>query len=82
MHVMTRQVQGYQALEENRPFGVRATKKAEEACGGAPIRHHVEYRSELCALVEPPGSPAIERVEKAGERVQECAVMWVVGHEV
>lgn len=82
MHVMARQIQRDEPLEQNRPLCVRVAQKTQQTRRRAAVRHHVEYRAELCRLVEFARGVAVECVEETRDAVEEGAVVGVVGHEV
>lgn len=69
VHVMARQIQANQALTQKGVFGPRAAKETQKTAGGAAVRHHVQNRPKLCALVECPGCEPIKRVEETADGV-------------
>ena len=62
MHVMTRQVQAYQTLEQNRPSWEGRAQEDKQACGGATVCNHIKYCSEPGRLLEVPRCDAIQRI--------------------
>ena len=82
MHVMTRKVQTDQDLEDDAVRGLCAGEEDEQAGGRAAVGDHVEYGAEAGRLPEFAGCEAVERVEEAGDGVEEGAAPWVQGHEV
>lgn len=82
VHVVAREIETNEALEEDGPLRVCRREEAEQACGRAAVRHHVEDGAKLCRLVEGARGVAVEGVEEAGDGVEEGAVVRVVGHEV
>lgn len=82
VHVVAREIETDEALEEDGPLCVCRGEEAEQTRGRAAVRHHVEDRAELCRLVECAGGIAVEGVEQAGDGVEESAVVGVVWHEV
>jgi hypothetical protein len=82
MHVVTRQVQRYQALEYDAPSRKRAGQKDQQTRGCASIRYHIQHGTEFGALFESAGGDAIEGVQKAGYAVEESASTRMEGHVV
>jgi len=52
MHVVTRQIQGDEHLEQDGVIGVSCTQEHQQARSRTPIRDHVQHRTKLCRLVE------------------------------
>lgn len=63
VNVVTREVQGDQALEDDRPPWKRTGEKDEQTRCRTPIRDHVQYRSEGRALIVPSRCEAVQRVQ-------------------
>lgn len=82
VHVVTRQVQRDQSLEDDTPSREGACQEDEQAGCRAAIRHHVEHSAKFCRLFESAGGHAVEGVEEAGNAVCGCAGAGVEGHVV
>jgi hypothetical protein len=63
VHIMARQIQANQALENDTPSREGARKEDKQASRRAAIRHHIEDSAEFGRLLEVTGSEAVERVE-------------------
>ena len=82
MHIMARQIQRDEPLEQQRPARPGGGEEDEQAGGGAAVGDHVEDGAELGGLVEVAGGDAVEGVEEAGDAVEEGAGAGVEGHVV
>jgi hypothetical protein len=82
VHVMAREVQRDEPLEEDSPPGEGGREEDEEARRRAPVRHHVQDGPEPRRLVKVARRIAVERVEEFRDRVQEGAGSGVEGHVV
>lgn len=82
VHVMTGQVEGDQALENDAPAREGARQEDQQTRGGAAVRHHVEDGAELGGLLEMARGDAVEGVEQAGYAVCGCASAGVQRHVV
>ena len=82
VHVVARQIQRDQTLEEDAPPRESACQEDEQARGCATIRHHVEHGTKLCGLLELAGGHAVEGIEQAGYAVCGCACTGVERHVV
>ena len=82
VHVVTRQVQADQALEQDRPARPGGRQEDQQTGRGAAVRDHVEHAAKLGGLLEVARRVAVERVEQAGYAVEERAGARVQGHVV
>ena len=64
VHVVTRKVQGDEALEHNTPAGEGLGQEDQQAGCCAAIRHHVQHSAKLGALLKLPGGVSVECVEE------------------
>ena len=58
-------VDGHGELEEEHGPGVEGGEGGQQAHGGAPVRQHVEHRTELAALPQQPRRVPVHRVQQA-----------------
>jgi hypothetical protein len=65
MHIVARQIKRDEALEDNAESGERLRQEDEQTGSGAPIRDHVQHRTEFGGLLEATGCIAIKGIEKA-----------------
>jgi hypothetical protein len=82
VHIVASQIQRNEALENNAPPGKCLRQKDQQTGGGAPVRDHVQYRTELCGLLESTGCVAVEGIEETRYTVQERACAWMERHVV
>ena len=82
VHVVAREVQADEELEDGGVGGLGAGEEDEQAGGGAAVGDHVEHGAEAGRLAELARRPAVEGVEQAGDGVEEAAAAGVEGHEV
>lgn len=82
MHIMARQIQTNETLEDHGVSWFGRSEEDEQASGGAAIGHHVEDGAEAGALLKFAGGDAVDGVEEAGDAVEEAAAAGVEGHEV
>lgn len=82
VHIVARQIQRNQTLEQNRPLRIRTAQKTQQTRRCATIRHHVQHCPKLGRLVEAPRGIPIEGVEETGYSVEESTVVRMIGHEV
>lgn len=67
MHVMTRQVQTDQRLEQDGPFWIRRGQEAKQAARRTSVGDHVQHSTKLGRLIVLAGSIAIEGIEETGD---------------
>jgi hypothetical protein len=77
VHVMAREVERYQALEDHAVGRLCGCKEDQQARSGAAISDHIEDSAKAGGLVEAARGPAVKRVEKAGDGVEKAAAAWV-----
>ena len=82
MHIMAREVQTNQHLEDNAVGRFRTGEEDEEAGCCAAVGDHVEDGAEARGLPEFARGEAVQGVEEAGDGVEEAAAAGVQGHEV
>ena len=82
VHVMARQIQADQSLEQNRPSRPGRAQEHQQARRRTSIRHHVEHAAELRRLLEPASRVPVEGVEQAGDGVEQRARARVERHVV
>ena len=82
VHIMAREIERDQALEDDGPAGEGGREEDEQAGGRAAIGHHVEDGAEAGRLVEVARGIAVEGIEEARDAVQERARSRVQGHVV
>jgi hypothetical protein len=64
VHIVARQIQRDEALENNAPPGKCLRQEDEQTGGGAPISDHVQYRAKFRGLLESAGCVAIEGIKE------------------
>lgn len=69
MHIMTREIQTNQELEDNTPSGERSGQETQQAGCSASVSDHVQDGAELSRLVEFPGCHSVQGVQEAGYTV-------------
>ena len=77
VNVMACKIQTDQSLEEDGPARESRCQEDEQARCRAAISDHIQYSTKLCGLIKGTGGVSIERIEQAGERVEEGAGTWV-----
>lgn len=82
MHIMARQIQADQALEDDRPAREGAAQEDQEAGRRAAVGDHVEHGPEGRGLAEVARGEAVDGVEDAAEGVEQGAGARVQGHVV
>jgi hypothetical protein len=82
VHVVTRQVQRDEALEDDAEAREGLREEDEQTRGCAAVRHHVQHGAELGRLLEAAGCVAVAGVEETGYAVEERACAWVEGHVI
>lgn len=82
VNVMACKIQTDQSLEEDGPARESRCQEDEQARCRAAISDHIQYSTKLCGLIKGTGGVSIERIEQAGERVEEGAGTWVERHIV
>ena len=82
VHVVTREVERDEALEQDGPAGERRRQEDEQARRGAAVRHHVEDGAEARRLLKVARGVAVQRVEELRDGVEERAGARVEGHVV
>lgn len=82
VHIMTGKIQTDQPLEDDAPTRERAGQEDKQAGCRAAVGHHVEDGAEAGGLMEVARRVAVERVEDAGDAVEEGAGAWVERHVV
>lgn len=73
VHVVAREVEGNQALEDDSPAGEGGREKDEQAGRGAAVRDHVENSAEPTRLLEYAGNVAVDGIEEARDTIEERA---------
>lgn len=82
VHVVAREVQRDEALEQDGEARERRREEDEQAGGGAAVGHHVKHGAEARRLLEVTRSVAVQRVEELRDAVEERARARVEGHVV
>ena len=82
MDVVASQVETDQPLEDNSPSRKCRRKKHQQTRRGAPVRHHVQHRSERSSLVVPSRGHTVRGIEDTRETVQSRARPWVERHVI
>lgn len=82
VHIVARQIQRNQTLEQNRPLRIRTAQKTQQTRRCAAVRHHVQHCPKLGGLIEAPRGIPIEGIKETGYSVEESAIVRMVGHEV
>lgn len=82
MHIMTRQIDTDQGLEDDRPARPGGAKEDKQTGSRASVSHHVQDCSERGGLVIHSRSITVERVQKARHAVEKGACARVQGHVV
>lgn len=82
VHIVTRQIQRDQSLENDAPSRERACQEDNQTRGCTAVRHHVEHSSELGGLFKFARSHAVEGIEEAGDAVRGGACAGVERHVV
>lgn len=62
VHIMARQIQADQALEDDAPPGECRSQEHKQACCSAPVRHHVQDCTELGGLFKAPCCKSVQRI--------------------
>lgn len=82
VHVVARQVERDQALEQDGPAREGRRQEHEQAGRGAAVRHHVEHGAEAGRLLKVARRVAVEGVEQAGHAVEQGAGARVQRHVI
>jgi hypothetical protein len=64
VHIMTRQVQRNEALEDDAPTGECLRQEDEQTRCCAPVRDHIQHCTKLCRLIETASRVPIEGIEQ------------------
>jgi hypothetical protein len=82
VHVVAREVEGDQTLEEDGPAGEGGRQENQQTRRGAAVRDHVQDGAEARRLLEVARGIAVQRIQQARDAVQERAGARVQRHVV
>ena len=82
VHVMAGKVQADQTLEDHTVSWFGRREEDKETGGRAAVRHHVKHGAKTSRLPELARCDPVQRIEEAGDGVEEAAAPGVERHEV